>query len=257
MATTLPGDVGNSNSTGFYFTLTDYWICSNNTTQMKCPRCVQQIHRAAVSCPHCGFCIADADSKFGEGEVRLRTLTDAAGLLRRKEREKVEILLERIGINFPQIFVAVYTGGMGEVGNLRQFGFWLLNRGVFEDVGVEKRNEAGVLLVIDPETKSAGISYGYLLDAFFGEQDSFDCLSRAHPYWLEGRYAEGLVRALHHLEKVLRKRHRQVKRDPERYERKVVRPVQVEDLVRKIRGISGAEKTNAVREEKQVEEVVE
>ncbi|MFD2256489.1 hypothetical protein ACFSSA_07370 [Luteolibacter algae] len=203
---------------------------------MKCPRCVQRIHRAAAACPHCGFSLADADRMFGDGEVKLRSLTDAAGIFRRQDRDKLEDFMERFGEAFPQMFVAVYTGSLGETGNLRQFGFWLLNRGVFEDVPVEKPNEAGVLIVIDPDTKTAGMTFGYLLDAFFEEKDTFDCLTRAHSHWLEGRYADGLLRSLKHLDKLLRKRCRQVRKDPEKYERRVVNPVAVEDLVKKIRG---------------------
>ena len=203
---------------------------------MKCPRCVQLIHRAAAVCPHCGFGMAEAGRMFGYSEVRLRSLTDAAGIFRRNERDRLEDELERIGTAFPQVFVAVYTGSLGETANLRQFGFWLLNRGLFEDVPAEKPNEAGVLIVIDPDSKAAGITYGYLLDAFLEEQDTFDCLSRAHAYWLEGRYADGLVKCLRQLEKTLRKRSRQARRDPERFERKVATPVAVGDLVRKIRG---------------------
>jgi len=143
--------------------------------------------------------------------------------------------MERIGIVFPQVFVAVYTGSVGEMANLRQFGFWLLNRGLFEDVPLEKPNEAGILIVIDPDSKAAGMTFGYLLDPFLEEQDTFDCLSRAHVYWLEGRYTEGLLKCLSQLRKLLKKRSRLVRRDPERYERKVATPVAVGDLVRKIR----------------------
>ena len=170
---------------------------------MKCPRCVQRIHRAASSCPHCGFSLGDADGRYGAEEVRLRCLTDSAGILRRGERERVESAMERISQRFPQIFVAIYTGSLGEVSNLRQFGFWLLNRSAFEDLPPDKPNEAGILISIDPESKAAGMVFGYLLDPFLDESDTFDCLSRAHAYWLEGRYADGIVRALAHLENVL------------------------------------------------------
>jgi len=203
---------------------------------MKCPRCVQQIHRAAASCPHCGFTMGDADHLFGDSEVKLRRLTDAAGIFRRNERDALEDTMDEIQTRFPQIFVSVYTDTFGETGNLRQFGFWLLNRGVFEDVPVERPNEAGILIVIDPDSKSAGMSFGYLLDPFFDERDSFNCLSRAHAHWLEGRYADGTIRCLKQLEKILKKKSRQVRRDPEKFERKVVKPVAVEDLVKKIRG---------------------
>jgi len=203
---------------------------------MKCPRCVQLIHRAAAGCPHCGFELRDADEMFGSGDVKLRSLTDAAGLFRRKEKDRLEAEMEDFGIEFPQMFVAVYTGSLGGVANLRQFGFWLLNRGVFEDIDVGKPNEAGVLILIDPDSKAAGMTFGYFMDPFFEEQDSFECLSRAHAHWLEGRFADGILRSIRHLRKVLRKRCRQVRRDPEKYERKVATPVAVGDLVRKIRG---------------------
>ena len=219
---------------------------------MKCPRCVQRIHRAASSCPHCGFSITDADERFGDEEVRLRCLTDSAGILRRGERGRVEAAMERISRRFPQVFVAVYTGSLGEVSNIRQFGFWLLNRSAFEDVPVDKPNEAGILITLDPESKAAGIVFGYLLDPFLDESDTFECLTRAHAYWLEERYAEGLVRALAHLEGILCKRSRHARRDPEHFQRKVVPAAMIGDLVRRIRT---GHRTPEAKETKHREEV--
>ena len=218
---------------------------------MKCPRCVQRIHRAAASCPHCGFTLADADARFGAEEVHLRCLTDSAGILRRGDRQRVEVALEKIARRFPQIFVAIYTGSLGEVANIRQFGFWLLNRSAFEDVPVNKPNEAGILITIDPESKAAGMVFGYLLDPFLEESDTFECLSRAHAYWLEERYADGILRALTHLDTILRKRSRQARRDPEHFERKVVLLSKMGDPVRCIRSGHRA----AVSEEETVEVV--
>lgn len=202
---------------------------------MKCPRCVQRIHRGAGSCPHCGYSQLDADERFGAGVVSLRRLTDTAGLLRKGERAKVEAALARFDEKFPQLFVAVYTGVLGEVSNLRQFGFWLLNRAAFEDVPADKPNEAGILLTIDPESKGAGMVFGYLLDPFLEEGDTFDCLSRAHAHWLEGRYADGIVKLIGHLESVLKKRSRQARRDPEKFERRILPPARMGDLVKRIR----------------------
>lgn len=167
--------------------------------------------------------------------MRLRSLTDSAGILRRGDRERVETAMEKISRRFPQVFVAVYTGALGEVSNIRQFGFWLLNRSAFEDVPVEKPNEAGILLTIDPESKAAGIVFGYLLDPFLEESDTFECLSRAHAYWLEERYADGIIKALAHLEGILCRRSRQARRDPEHFQRKVIPAAMMGDLVKRIR----------------------
>jgi len=202
---------------------------------MKCPRCVQKIHRAAASCPHCGFTLAELDQRFGSDDVRLGSLADTAGLLRRRERERVEQAMERFNHRFPQLFIAVYTGSLGEIGQLRQFGFWLLNRAAFEDVPLEKPNAAGILMLIDAESKTAGITFGYLLDPFLEEGDTFDCLTRAHSHWLEGRYADGIIKAIIQLELVLRKRCHQARRDRERFERKVLPAAKVGDMVQRIR----------------------
>ncbi|MBK1882214.1 hypothetical protein JIN85_07300 [Luteolibacter pohnpeiensis] len=210
---------------------------------MKCPRCVQQIHRAAESCPHCGFTLADADFAFGAEEVRLRRLTDAAGLIRRGDRARVEAALAKFSRSFPQLFFAVYTGSLGEVANIRQFGFWLLNRGAFEDVPVEIPNEAGILLTIDPESKAATITFGYLLDPYLDQADTFLSLSRAHAHWLEGKYADGIVRLVDHLAGVLKKRSRQARRDPERFEKKHQPAASKRDLIKKIR--SGHQTSNS------------
>ncbi len=167
--------------------------------------------------------------------MRLRCLTDSAGILRRGERERVEAAMERISRRLPQVFVAVYTGALGELANIRQFGFWLLNRAAFEDVAVERPNEAGILITIDPESKAAGMVFGYLLDAFLEESDTFECLSRGHADWLEQRYADGLVRVLAHLEGILCKRSRQAARNPEHFQRKVLPPSLLGDPLRGIR----------------------
>jgi uncharacterized membrane protein YgcG len=167
--------------------------------------------------------------------VRLRCLTDSAGIFRRGERQRVEAAMEKITRRFPQVFVAIYTGSLGELANMRQFGFWLLNRAAFEDVPLQKPNESGILITIDPESKAAGMVFGYLLDPFLEESDTFECLSRAHAYWLEERYADGILKCLLHLDSILCKRSRQARRDPEHFQRKVVPPAQMGDVVRQIR----------------------
>ncbi len=166
--------------------------------------------------------MADADDAFGGRPVSLRRLTDRAGILRRGDRERLEAAMERISQRLPQVFVAIYTGALGDATKLRPFGFWLLNRAVFTDLAVEQTNEAGILLIIDPEIKAAGVVFGYRLDPFLEESDTFECLTRGHAYWLEQRYADGLIRVLAHLEGLLCKRSRQAHRHPERFERKIL-----------------------------------
>lgn len=184
--------------------------------------------------------------------MRQRCLTDSAGILRRGERERVEAAMARITRRLPQIFVAVFTGALGEAANMRQFGFWLLNRSTFVDLPLDQPNESGILITIDPESKAAGMVYGYLLDPFLEEEDTFECLSRGHAHWLEQRYAEGLIKTLAHLEVILCKRSRQACRDPEFFQRKV-QPVAIKgDAMNRMRdGYLNHQSTEEVQEVRQ------
>ncbi|MEM1084082.1 MAG: TPM domain-containing protein [Verrucomicrobiota bacterium] len=202
---------------------------------MKCPRCVQVIHRGAESCPHCGFSISEADSRFGGENIVIGKLEDRAGLMRSSERSQVEVAMERFERQFPQLFFAVHTGRPEGRSDVRQFGFWLLNRAAFKDVPLERPNECGILLAIDPDSKSAGLVWGYGLDAFLSAEDTFLFLSRAHAYWVEGRYSDGIVRGLDQLSGILVKRCRQAKRDPEKFERRVAPPVAARHVAEQIR----------------------
>lgn len=182
---------------------------------MKCPRCVQRIHRSAVQCPHCGFSLSEVDTIFGVQEVRVKCLTDAAGVLRKKERGEAEKILATFQRKFPQLFFAVYFGTFKELPSLRQFGFWLLNRGAFEDVDVSRPNEGGILLSVDVGGKSAGMSFGYRLQPFLDDDLTFRALSAAHPFFLQGQYLKAIDVVVNRTAKILRKEAKRARKDPE------------------------------------------
>ncbi len=186
---------------------------------MKCPRCVQLIHRSATQCPHCGFALQDLDAQYGGSEVRMRRLSDAAGVLRMPERRKAEKWFDRFEASFPQLFFSVYYGALDEMANIRQFGMWLLNRGAYEDVDLSRPNEGGILLVVDVNTKTAFITYGYLLDFYLTEKDTFWILSKAHPHLLKGEHSKALKVIVAQLTVVLRKRARKANRNPRKYQK--------------------------------------
>lgn len=147
----------------------------------------------------------------------MKCLTDAAGVLRRRERETARRLLVEFQRKFPQLFFAVYFGTFRELPSLRQFGFWLLNRGAFEDVEVDRPNEAGILLSVDVGGKSAGISFGYQLQPFLNEDSTFRALSAAHPYFLQEHYLRALEVVVERLGKTLGRQARRARRDPESF----------------------------------------
>jgi hypothetical protein len=163
--------------------------------------------------------------------------------MRSSERARIEDAMERFERRFPQLFFAVHTGRPEGRSDVRQFGFWLLNRAAFKDVPLERPNECGILLAIDPDAKSAGMSWGYALDAFLTAEDTFLFLSRAHAYWVEGRYCDGILRGLDQLSGILAKRCRQARKDPDRFESRVAPPVAARNVAERIR--AGHRKVNA------------
>ncbi|MGD1979634.1 MAG: TPM domain-containing protein [Akkermansiaceae bacterium] len=182
---------------------------------MKCPRCVQKTHMGADSCPHCGFTLDHADELFGKTDVRVRKFSDVAGVFRMREREPMRRVLERFEERFPQLFVSVYLGAFDDLNNLRQFGFWMLNRAAYEDVDLERPNSNGILIVVDVNAKSASITYGYALMPYLDENSTFHALSAGHPMFLQSDYLGALKAVIGRLEKILIKGWRRVRRDPE------------------------------------------
>jgi len=190
--------------------------CVTPIGEMKCPRCVQLIHRSATQCPHCGFALQDLDAQYGGQERRMRRLSDDAGVLKMRERRKIKKWFDRFEATFPQLFFSVYYGALDDVANIRQFGMWLLNRGVFEDVS--RPNEGGVLLVIDVNSKTAFMAHGYLLDFYLTEDDTFFILSKAHPHLLKGEHYKALQEIITQLTAVLKKASKKANRNPQKYQ---------------------------------------
>ena len=149
----------------------------------------------------------------------MRRLSDTAGVLRMPERRKAEKWFDRFEANFPQLFFSVYYGALDDVSNIRQFGMWLLNRGAYEDVDLTRPNEGGILLVVDVNTKTAFMTFGYRLDFYLTEKDTFRILSKAHPHLLKGEHSKALKMVVTHLSVVLRKRSRRANRNPAKYQK--------------------------------------
>lgn len=177
----------------------------------RCPSCVQAIHRGAAECPHCGFGLEAADGLFGTEKPEIGLVDDGAGLMRNAERRRVEKLLAGFGARFPQLAVAVHSASRVE-GDLRAYAFWLLNRAHFIDLSPERSQRGIILLVLDAARHRATLAWGYLLDEDFDEPDSFEILSRAHAYWVEERYGEGIERVIEQLALVLIRRSRKARR---------------------------------------------
>ena len=185
---------------------------------MKCPRCVQSIHRSAVQCPHCSFSLPDLDEVYGSREVGLERLSDVAGVLRLRERQKLVRSLDEFQLDFPQLFFSVYCGAMEDMTNIRQYGMWLLNHANFKDAHPSNTNDRGILLLVDMNTKVASLTFGYMLDPYLTEDETFHMLAKAHPHWLQGNHMKAVSMIAKQLSRVLRKKSKRCKKHPELFE---------------------------------------
>jgi len=133
-----------------------------------------------------------------------------------RDREAIRKAQERFERQFPQLFFAIYAEAFEEAANLRQYGFWLLNHAAFDDVDIERPNECGILLTIDVNARALTMTSGYSLLPYITEESSFDIMAHAHASLLEGKWAEALTEIMDQLTRHLKKKYREVRRNPER-----------------------------------------
>ena len=130
---------------------------------MKCPRCQASVRPAQTSSSACGFSATTLHNYLGNQWVRLERITDAAHCLRLEDARRLEIILDDFERTYPQAFFAVYLGTLPTNLNVAELGFWLLNQGAFNTHSVSRRNDFGIVLVVDPSTKTACITLGLSL----------------------------------------------------------------------------------------------
>lgn len=184
---------------------------------MRCPRCVHGLPADASRCPHCGFALFALNEAFGSDSVFLDRLTDAARVLGHRERRLIEKSLDRFEARFPQVFAAAYLGFLPPQTNVREFGFWLLNRAAVTSVDFHKPNSHGVLFVVDMNSRTVGITLGYFLEPYFIEGELIKVLRSATPMFVAEDYGRALLRCLQSFSGLLKRRCGEVRSDPGRF----------------------------------------
>jgi hypothetical protein len=69
----------------------------------------------------------------------------------------------------PQAFFAVYLGMLPAGLKVAELGFWLLNQGAFNTPQMQKRNDFGIVLVLDPAARELSLTFGYAIECYFDE----------------------------------------------------------------------------------------
>jgi len=172
---------------------------------MNCPSCEHNLPERAGLCPACGFSIDRLTATYGIDPVALQRMMDVAGVMRRRERLLIEGKMDEFERRFPQLFFAVYVGTLPTRADVREFGFWLLNRAAVSPVDFTRPNENGLLLVIDVAGQRASLSAGYFLEPYLSIEAMAGVLKKGASMWEEGRYGEGVELVLAGVERQLRR----------------------------------------------------
>ncbi len=131
---------------------------------MRCPHCSNPIASQKAFCDRCGFSDTALGAYLGSEWVRLERITDPAHCLRLEELRQLEVLLDDFERQFPQSFLALYFGALPPKLNPLELGMWMLNHGAFSTHQFAKRNEFGIVCVIDPVAGTHGLALGYALE---------------------------------------------------------------------------------------------
>jgi hypothetical protein len=134
----------------------------------------------------------DLDRVYQKFERKVRRPHDAAGILRVQQRREVSKWIAKAEKAFPQLYFAVATVSLRDDQHIRSYGFWLMNRGVFEDIPESARKDGCVLLILDVNRKEVCLNFGYLLDYCVEEEAAFEALSGGHPYLIESNYMRAI-----------------------------------------------------------------
>lgn len=172
---------------------------------MYCPHCATPVSIDTNSCQQCGFNAGHLHRTIGSQWVRLQRVTDAAQCLRLEDHRKMEIQLNDFERNFPQLFFAVYLGVLPISLSVSELGFWLLNHGAFETPSLTRRNDFGLLVVIDPASRHVSLTTGYALESLFQHDRVLKMLRAAAKELSQGAFAAAIAGICEDCSQVLRK----------------------------------------------------
>lgn len=146
---------------------------------MKCPQCSAPNAPKVTHCASCGFSSERLRRSLGDQWVRLERITDAAHCLRLEDYQRCEVEMDDFERLLPQAFFAVYLGMLPAGLRVAELGFWLLNQGAFNTPLVQKRNDFGIVLVLDPAVRELSLTFGYAIESYFDEVTQRRLLQRA------------------------------------------------------------------------------
>lgn len=182
---------------------------------MNCPHCATKILAGQEVCSVCGFTAAAIRAYLGGDWVKLERITDNSQRLSLRDTRHLEVVLDDFERRFPQCFIASYLGALPETLTLPDLGFWLINHGAFQTRQISRRNDFGILLIIDPLRQEACFTVGYALEAVLTDAVLMSILKKVSRQFTRGKVASAIEGAVRQIESVLKRAARKERRHHE------------------------------------------
>jgi uncharacterized membrane protein YgcG len=157
----------------------------------------------AADCPVCRLSFARAKQLLGPLPQLHRLLADLAGLLSPQARKRILRKIELIHRRFPQLTLQVVLNRFPDAHPFSLHVFWLFNIAALGGESRRGRNCHGLLLAIDPHRGEAALMPGYGLEPYLPENALDELLALAEPHWQTARWADGILRVLDGLDRLL------------------------------------------------------
>lgn len=145
--------------------------------KVHCPACYSADDRGEESCRHCGFSAAVCAERYPMQPPAFERLMDAEGLLGKRQRARLDKAIDSFEAKFPQLRIATHLTRLPEGLDVREVGYWLVNFCPLSDGETAENREGTLLFVIDHLNRQAGLTLGYGLDPFLGDDRGHRILS--------------------------------------------------------------------------------
>ncbi len=163
---------------------------------MKCPHCSSVLPQPLLRCPGCNLSLDSLRHMLGSEWVRLERLTDTYACVSLTHSRHIETVLDAFERQFPQCFFAVYLGPIPSGLTPLDLGFWLLNYGAFNTQQLAKRNDYGIICIIDPVVGTVSLSLGYGLEMALSGLALEGVLMKMKPFLKKTDYAGAIEAAV-------------------------------------------------------------
>lgn len=173
---------------------------------------MRPVDHEAESCYSCGYSAIAAMAKYGENQVQMSRVHDAAHCLRKQDRDKLNEVLDSLELRFPQMLFCVYLGTLPEGLTISELGFWLLNHGQVKGAEYARPNDNAVMVIMDVNTKQVGLSLGYFAEMLMNEEEAYRVLMTARPYLVNGEYGSAMSQLFKRVGRVLSRKARKMKK---------------------------------------------